>query len=207
MEPYLAASLRHYCHVHLEHTPEIRSNTIAYWDFTFVLEGELVYWGNGERFRIKKGDAICFPPGTCRMREDSHAPVRYVSFNFTTEHPELLPFPLYMPDCITGTVRALLAAFPRSHLSRDSFDREKCMNMLNFILLELLEERQQPVSSPHVEKMLEYIGSNLHRPITLSQLSSHAGISREYACQLFRKETGLTVTQYVHRTSSIWPGT
>lgn len=53
--------------------------------------------------------------------------------------------------------------------------------------------------SAPVSLAMDYIFSHLHYPIHLSELSSHVGFTETYFSYLFKKETGLTLTEFVHK--------
>ena len=44
-----------------------------------------------------------------------------------------------------------------------------------------------------------YVQSHVEEPITLAQVVEHVGVSRFYFCKLFKKATGMTLTEYVGR--------
>ena len=45
----------------------------------------------------------------------------------------------------------------------------------------------------------EFVQSHMEEPITLDQVVRHVNVSRFYFCKLFKKATGLTLTEYVAR--------
>lgn len=50
-----------------------------------------------------------------------------------------------------------------------------------------------------VRKCVTYIDKNLHSKITLENLAQESGLSKDYLSQLFKKTTGLTVTEYIKK--------
>lgn len=48
-----------------------------------------------------------------------------------------------------------------------------------------------------IRKCVSFIDVNLHSKITLDELSEISGLSKDYLSQLFKKTTGLTVTDYI----------
>ena len=62
MEYYLVSEILHYCNVTLKKCGRIPLNPIDYYDFTFVLEGRMVYYADGQRIVLEKNDAIFLPP-------------------------------------------------------------------------------------------------------------------------------------------------
>ncbi len=52
--------------------------------------------------------------------------------------------------------------------------------------------------SIHIRRSIDYIYDNLHRPLTLTELSDKEGLSVSYYSRLFVKETGVTVNQFIN---------
>lgn len=55
---------------------------------------------------------------------------------------------------------------------------------------------QRDYPSP-IRKCVSFIDLNLHSKITLDELSEISGLSKDYLSQLFKKTTGLTITEYI----------
>lgn len=53
-------------------------------------------------------------------------------------------------------------------------------------------------SNPVVEKAKSYIEDNYQKKISLSTIAEIINVSKNYLCTLFKKECGLTITQYIH---------
>lgn len=60
------------------------------------------------------------------------------------------------------------------------------------------KNRMQKVSKP-VAVCQNYIFNHLYEEITLSRLSEITGLNASYLSQLFKKETGITITRYIQR--------
>ncbi len=50
-----------------------------------------------------------------------------------------------------------------------------------------------------VRKCVTYIDKNLHDKITLDDLGKISGLSKDYLSQLFKKTTGITITEYIRK--------
>ncbi len=48
-----------------------------------------------------------------------------------------------------------------------------------------------------IRKCVSFIDKNLHSKITLEELSEICGLSKDYLSQLFKKTTGLNITEYI----------
>ena len=55
------------------------------------------------------------------------------------------------------------------------------------------------VYSPHVVRAVHYIYDHLHERILLKDLAGQCGIAPEYLSRLFKKETGMSVSEYIMR--------
>lgn len=198
MQHYLVEDISHYCNVTLKKYGTILERPIPYYDFSFLLDGSMVYYANGSKILLQKNDAIFLPPGTIRSREPVQETVRFVSFNFTALEGATFPFPAYMPNCINANIRRLVSLYPPSHLSTFYHSKEKCVNMLNYILFELAEASELTCNNEHVMKILHYIEEHITENLTLQTISAQMNLSREYTSYIFKKEMGKTLTAYVN---------
>lgn len=57
--------------------------------------------------------------------------------------------------------------------------------------------RKKKVSSIHIVKCIDYIYDHLHTRITVKLLAKITGISSPYLSRLFKKETGISISQYI----------
>ena len=194
----IAASVLHYCNIAVKKCTPIPSRRIDYYDLTFVLEGEMVYYQNGERIALSKNDILFLPPGAVRAREESDGTVHYVSFNFCPAEGRDLNLPAVIDNGVTQEIKNAVLNFPTAHITAFPHSREKCLAMLNYILHCILEEQCLQSDNAHVIKMLRYIEQNIAQPIALSHISRQVGLSREYTSALFRREMGVTLTDYIN---------
>ena len=56
---------------------------------------------------------------------------------------------------------------------------------------------KRKVTNPHIAKCIDYIYAHLHEKITLTDLADYVLLEPSYLSKLFKKETGMTVSQYV----------
>ncbi|MBR2037257.1 MAG: helix-turn-helix domain-containing protein [Lachnospiraceae bacterium] len=198
MHHYLVKDISHYCNVTLLKYGALTERPIPFYDFSFILDGSMTYYADGVKILLKKNDAIFLPPGTIRTREAAENTVHFVSFNFTAMEDAFFSFPLYMPNCINANIRKLVSLYPPSHLSSFYYSKEKCINMLNYILLELAEASELTCNNEHVMKILHYIEEHITENLTLQTISAKMNLSREYTSYIFKKEMDKTLTAYVN---------
>lgn len=198
MHDNITQKLLHYCNISVASCSEIPEHTINFYDFTFVLSGSMTYYANGKKIILEKDDAIFFPPGTVRRREQGEKPVRYVSFNFTADASTAFPFDLFLKKCITSDIRKLISVYPWSHLANGFHSKEKCQIILNYILLELLDMQDLSCDNNHVLTIIKYVDEHITEKISLSDIAKHLFLSKEYTSHIFKRETGKQLTFYIN---------
>ena len=70
--------------------------------------------------------------------------------------------------------------------------------MLNCILFELPNFNVVKSSNEHIIRIQNYVEEHITEQITLQAVSTCCSLSREYTSYIFKKETGKTLTAYVH---------
>ena len=198
MNQYIVKDVLHYCNVSLDKCSAIAERKIDYYDFTFVLGGSMTYTADGETLVLNKNDAIFLKPGTVRSRIGGNEPVKFVSFNFTAMPDTKLDLDNFLPNCITTDIKKIISAFPQSHLSAYYHSKEKVANFLNFILFELIDVVSLKSSNRYVLKIAKYIGEHITEKMTLKSISDEIGLTKEYTAHIFKKETQMTLTNYIN---------
>ena len=77
---------------------------------------------------------------------------------------------------------------------------EKIYSALNSHVLyftELMQTLKRKVQNPYVLRCVHFIHVNLHHPISMADLEKQCGLSRNRIYELFKRETGMTVGQYI----------
>ena len=69
--------------------------------------------------------------------------------------------------------------------------------MFGFYVRQMAELDKKAVYSKPVVLCLDYIYERLHQPIRLRQLAEFVGLNASYLSQLFKKELGVSVSQYI----------
>lgn len=198
MNAYPVKELRHFCNIRLKRSSYMPNQKIQFYDLTFVLHGRMIYYKNGERFEMHKGDAILLSPGDVRSREYIPEEVAYASFNFTLNDGFKITDQSFLRGVITEEIYALLSVFSQSHLSLFYHSEEKAKNMLNYIIFEIMGSLELQSNDNNVVKMIKYIDEHIGERITLSAVSEHVHLSREYTASIFKREMGKTVIKYVN---------
>ncbi len=199
MQPYIVKDIIHFCNVSLKRSSGFSEKKIWYYDLTFVLSGSLTYKIDGVSYTLCKNDCIFLKPDTLRGRNPEEAPVKFVSFNFSIHSDAEVPkFETVMRNCISQDIKSILSVFSQNHISENFHSKEKCINILNYILFELIDKQTFKSQNPHIRKILKYIDEHINDPISLKSVSSFIGLSPEYTSALFRSEMGKTLTDYIN---------
>lgn len=56
----------------------------------------------------------------------------------------------------------------------------------------------EKISNLHVKKVLKYIIDNYHSSLNLENMACYLKINKCYLCDLFKKETGKTISQFLN---------
>ena len=195
---YIVKELLHYCNVNVKYPTRMKEEVIQYYDFTFVVKGEMTYIVDGKKYILREDDAIFIKPGSVRERPEVKSSAKYVSFNFTANDTSILPTKPHLVGVISHDIRKLISVFSASHLSNIYSTRGKVINLLNYILLEINDILEFDSNNKHIIEIIKYINEHISEPITLSSVSSKVNLSKEYTAHIFKEETGKTVTEYIN---------
>lgn len=198
MEKYIVKELLHFCNLTQKGINEIGRSKIDFYDFSFILKGEIEYIINGERVLLRENDAILLPPGTYRERREASGDIHFVSFNFTASDGAVPSTKCYLPDTVNREMRLLCAIFSEKHISSYYHHEEKMTNILNCLLLELFEGIAFRTNDENVVEILKYIEANLTSRITLLDISAAVHLSKDYIAHIFKKELGKSIIDYVN---------
>lgn len=187
----------------------IPTHVIPYWELTFVLKGNLIYTIDGTEYTVEKDDVLLVPSGSHRIRQPGTC-ADYISFNFRIDPSIALPRDVLYKKTLIREIKSIVAMFPIKRLKDEPFlysmdyEREKAANLLNYILFELLSVLKFQKNSPHVKKAIGFISEHLFDPISLTDISRHIALSKEYTAALFKKELGKTVTEYINERKMLY---
>lgn len=174
------------------------SYRIPYADLTLIIDGELHYKLDEQDITVRAGDAILFPPGSVRARLATDKTATYASFN--VEFPEEVE--LSASGRIKGALSSdtvLLLEKAEKDLNRVSQNStEKCKAIFIYVLLSVLELAGSRENA-HVERIKQYIHDNISEPLSLSVISESIHLVPRYVCTLFKREMGITLTEYILR--------
>jgi len=173
--------------------PDMR---LPYLDLTYCIEGTMEYLINGEYVILEAGDAILFPVGSVRYRGFTDIPNYYASFNIQFADHFEPPICGKVSDCIFSDTITMLENYKKSFETVSMFRQEKCTSIFAYLYHQVLETALDK-ENRHVKRIKQYIMSNLSHELTLQQLAENVHLEPHYLCTLFKKETGITIMQYL----------
>lgn len=188
-------------------------SVIDFYHLTFVFSGNVSYKVNGKEIILGENDALILPPGTKRERYKSDVPAHYVIFNYHPTKGNEISSVLLMRNAVNSTIRNLLASYPYTYYNVDDCkidDKgenlkiiEILPNLFNCILTELFDTLKYKTKNLHVLNAIKYVNDNITKPLSLNTVSAAIHLSREYTTRIFKKEMGLTLTEYINKQKMI----
>ncbi len=171
--------------------------TLKYGDITIVVGGNMSYIVNGQKVNVGANDAIVFKKGDVRARDAGTSEVEYYSFNYTYD---LLPeLGGYITNCITPEMRDLLFLYEKSFYSYSLCSNEKELYYFKNLYLSLYEIAKDTPVNARIESIKRFITAQINTPVTLGDISRHIFLSPNHCNFIFKKQTGLTITEYIIR--------
>jgi len=183
-------------HNKTEHVSAISDYPIRYNDLTFVLSGSLSYVLDGVEIPVHKGDVLWAQAGTFRARRAQAAgSADYVSFNFLCTDD--FSFPPVIENCIADEIPFLLAAIDKVEEKPYQNAQQKSEQILRCLLLSLQSRLSERTEHPLVVRIKRFLHANIKQKITLSAVSKATFFSASYCEEVFRRETGCSIIEYL----------
>lgn len=165
-------------------------------DLTFCIEGEMHYVYNGDHIILHPGDGIMMLPGSFRERYESDIPIRYASINLIFDDEQKFEFDGYLPGILTSDILFMLDLMKKDFTTVSPRREQKCLSSFIYIYNHIFDTLCN-IENHHIRALKQYISDNLCNDIALSDLAEHVHLAPQYICSLFKKETGMTITQFI----------
>ena len=190
----------------------LRKNPEGFIEISYIKEGQMRKFHNGEWICRREGDIFCntFVTET-RVSTSAWHEHHTVGFSVLFESSPtpkagFLPLPEHLPYS-SDSQRAI-------QLIDEMITKEQNHGVsalvLNGLFLQLLGEisglvqtqanQQTSPSLYYVYKAKAFIKEKLNQPLTQREIAAHLHITPQYLCQLFKQATGETVMSYINRT-------
>jgi len=200
MEKYIVKELFYYCNIRTPECGDYELKLLNYHALSFALEGSSSYIVDGTECPINKNNAVFLTPGVIRERIYNKKPFWFVNFNFEVIDGVDVPIPTSVPlsSNFPSDLKKLIQTFPYAHVPQRNLSKQKLTNLLNFILLELIEQNSSKSKNVYVNEILKIVDENITKKLTLQDISNELNLSKEYISSIFKKETNRTLTNYIN---------
>ena len=193
--------------------------------FVFMIDGEALFTVEGKKMPVRVGSILIIPKGTLytAVTDDS---CEYIFFHFSgdiTECEAVPPRDLFpseysfrLPPCRHDKIAVLRlsdigsrkgtffssALLCEEYHARGTSAARLLMDIEFTKLLVMLSENVtgEPIlRSSTLQNLMTHMKMNLASPFRMSELCAECGITPSYAARLFKKNLGMTATEYFYR--------
>ena len=173
----------------------IDKHQIKFHELTFMLEGNMTYYIDDEKFEISNGDIIYLPAGSMRQREVSPGRNNYISINFhSIEQPQLK---LFYKNEINEEIMMLLDFLDKAHEKAPITNPKKMVFILEALILQISDNDLRNSRPPLPLEIASYLALHSRERITLEEISQKTYFSVAYCESEFRKAYGRSIIHYL----------
>lgn len=191
----------------------LQPHTHDFFHLAYVHSGQLIFQAGGQDYPLSTGSVILISPGTIHgVPKDAHNLCIQFEVFFRIPDPELKSL------LENKTVLTLHNAFHLESLfsyilmyygSVDPLCSSCADSFLCTILLSFLADTPSSKGnsgtyvdssqySPLVQQIIHHVEKDSNEKYVLSTLSDSLGFNKNYLCTAFRRETGITISEYVN---------
>ena len=195
----------------------IERRSIDFYHLTIVLKGKLTYIVDGQEIVVEENDALLLVPGTDRERLPYPDHADFIIFNFFPPKENPLSSNLFFKNSVNQPIKTLLNTYPYKFYQENEINHYKgheyrhyeipektkvnaiLHNIFNCIFIDLFDSLKYSTKNTHVINTLKYINDNITSPLSLDSVCKEVHLSKEYTARVFKREIGITVTQYINQ--------
>lgn len=163
-------------------------------EITAVFDGSLEYTVDGKTHLLEKGDVIYIRKGASRERKPIES-TDYVSLNFFSD--QIYDFPTVFKNGLSEIIRPILRTVDAIHEYTTNLEDERYYLLFRCIIKQLETQLRVEKEHPLVFQIKSYIKKNLSEKITLASISEHTFFSPVHCENVFKRETGYSIIDYV----------
>ena len=184
-----------------------------FFHLAYVRKGQLVFHADEQAYPLSPGSLILFPPGSVHsVPKDTH--------NLCVQYEVLFRIPDPEQKALFAD-RQVLVLHDASHLeslfsyiwvhyrNTDPLCVSCVESFLSTILLSFLADKPSSEGSsngyvdsggysPLVQRILSHVEKNYSEKYDLPSLARSLGFNKNYLCTAFRRETGITISDYIN---------
>ena len=192
---------------------ELQPHVHDFFHLAYVRKGTLIFRADGIDYPLSEGSIILIPPFVVHgVPQDTHNLCIQYEVLFRITDPELKSFfssqnVLVLHD--TSTLEGFFAYIRTNYRTTDSLCLSCVDSFLRTILFSFIADKPSPEGvsggyvdssrySPLVQRILSHVEKNYNEKYDLSSLAASLGFSKSYLCVVFRRETGITISDYIN---------
>lgn len=195
----------------------LRPHTHDFFHLAYVRRGNLVFNADGADYELSEGSLILISPYVIHgVPQDAHNLCMQYEVFFQTHDPELKGLLESKKVHVlhdASHLESLFAYIKMNHRSTDSLCVASIDSFLRTILFSFLTDMPGAEASsggstsgyidasrysPLVQHIVGYVEKNDNEKYDLSNLAISLGFSKSYLCIIFRRETGITISDYIN---------
>ena len=187
------------------------------------INGDARFTIDGKIMTVKHGDQLLIPAGS-RYTARTDEGCEYYFLHFTDELEMVSERPSERleisktiniedqkkPDCFLPAVQDINGDYAQiirllvemNKLKATNRPEEQYLFQLDFsrllLMLSIMTRDDEREQSELSERVRLYIGENITKPLTLTGLSEHFGVSKSYLLRLYKRDCGMSVTAYIN---------
>jgi AraC-like DNA-binding protein len=185
---------------------QLKKAKIPFWNITYLIKGSAQYTIDGIDYSLAKGDLVCLSPGhiwAANTRADNPMNCYAVDFflkNFSGRTTQL-PFPLINHIGLKKDIIHLFQELNITWIDRQPGYNIKVQALFFLILHRLFElivcNSDSLTADFRIKKATRYITAHYTEKISVKDMAAMTGLSIVYFGALFKRETGMTMNQYL----------
>ncbi|MCM3176196.1 MULTISPECIES: AraC family transcriptional regulator [unclassified Paenibacillus] len=178
------------------------------WRLSLVTYGKCVYWVNGEKLIMEKGELLIIPGGVAYYGKSIPTVTHtQIVVQLTGQTPESLSaldraeVLRHKPGCYE-LIHERMKTIHQQWQERPSYYVMMSQALLMEVLIYVNREMDRGIIPPErhmqAERMKRYIERHYREKVTKEELGDEIGKTPNYAAALFKSMTNQTISQYVH---------
>lgn len=214
----LVNKLYYFLKIRSKNSQATEPKLIDFYHIVIVFKGSFTYVINNEIMTVEENDILLLPPNTVRQKLPYTQIADFAIFNFHITKDKEFFTPMLLKNSVTPLIKNLVNSIPYNfyndastpydfyklpNINNNPIELSKIKgllhNILNCILIELFDSLNYSTKKPYIVSILNYINDNITSPITLTDICKTVPLSKEYVTRIFKKEMGITVTEYINQ--------
>lgn len=181
---------------------------IDYVRIYYIIEGECVIEVNGVRHKAKPNQLFLLPSGSVQSlytEENKTVKKYWLHCELPCKDEDfsnLLNLPTFIdvdePDFVESTFQNILACEEGLSLAAKLEQKAEILKLLSYFLTKADSSKINVEHDKKISYIISYIEKNLHRQITLEELSSLLHLHKNYFLRYFKAATGFTPTAFIN---------